>query len=121
MRGLQQGRGSLGRTEPSQQLEIELANYANSKQNNGSPGRTRTCDKSVNSRLLYQLSYRGTPGRESTGWRGDRNVGCGPGRGYWPGVATSAGALVPVPEPSGSLAVSSAGALSRPSASMAMT
>jgi hypothetical protein len=26
----------------------------------GSPGKTRTCDKSVNSRLLYQLSYRGT-------------------------------------------------------------
>ena len=25
----------------------------------GSPGKTRTCDKSVNSRLLYQLSYRG--------------------------------------------------------------
>ncbi len=27
---------------------------------NGSPGRTRTCDQPVNSRLLYQLSYRGT-------------------------------------------------------------
>src|SRR5207249_12097265 len=26
----------------------------------GSPGRTRTCDQSVNSRSLYQLSYRGT-------------------------------------------------------------
>ena len=26
----------------------------------GSPGRTRTCDPAVNSRLLYQLSYRGT-------------------------------------------------------------
>ena len=26
----------------------------------GSPGRTRTCDHSVNSRTLYQLSYRGT-------------------------------------------------------------
>lgn len=25
----------------------------------GSPDRTRTCDKSINSRLLYQLSYRG--------------------------------------------------------------
>jgi hypothetical protein len=25
----------------------------------GSPGRTRTCDQPVNSRLLYQLSYRG--------------------------------------------------------------
>ena len=28
----------------------------------GSPGRTRTCDQPVNSRLLYQLSYRGTKG-----------------------------------------------------------
>jgi hypothetical protein len=28
----------------------------------GSPGRTRTCDQPVNSRLLYQLSYRGTRG-----------------------------------------------------------
>ena len=26
----------------------------------GSPGRTRTCDLAVNSRSLYQLSYRGT-------------------------------------------------------------
>ncbi len=26
----------------------------------GSPGKTRTCDQSVNSRPLYQLSYRGT-------------------------------------------------------------
>src|SRR5579862_8382761 len=26
----------------------------------GSPGRTRTCDPPVNSRLLYQLSYRGS-------------------------------------------------------------
>ena len=25
----------------------------------GSPSRTRTCDKAINSRLLYQLSYRG--------------------------------------------------------------
>ena len=24
-----------------------------------SPGKTRTCDKAVNNRLLYQLSYRG--------------------------------------------------------------
>ena len=28
-------------------------------QTNGSPGGTRTPDKAVNSRLLYQLSYRG--------------------------------------------------------------
>ena len=27
---------------------------------NGSAGRTRTCDKVVNSHLLYQLSYRGS-------------------------------------------------------------
>ena len=27
---------------------------------NGSPGRTRTGDPAVNSRLLYQLSYRGS-------------------------------------------------------------
>lgn len=27
----------------------------------GSPGRTRTSDKAVNSRSLYQLSYRGSP------------------------------------------------------------
>ena len=29
----------------------------------GSPSRTRTCDKAINSRLLYQLSYRGSRGR----------------------------------------------------------
>ncbi len=28
----------------------------------GSPSRTRTCDKAINSRLLYQLSYRGSVG-----------------------------------------------------------
>ena len=28
----------------------------------GSPSRTRTCDRAVNSRLLYQLSYRGSLG-----------------------------------------------------------
>ena len=27
----------------------------------GSPSRARTCDNSINSRMLYQLSYRGTP------------------------------------------------------------
>jgi hypothetical protein len=42
----------------------------------GSPGRTRTCDKAVNSRLLYQLSYRGTMlGRpEFRAWQGLRNA-----------------------------------------------
>src|SRR5215467_5315309 len=33
----------------------------------GSPGRTRTCDQPVNSRLLYQLSYRGTEGQLEEG------------------------------------------------------
>ena len=33
----------------------------------GSPDRTRTCDKVVNSHLLYQLSYRGL------GWRIDHS------------------------------------------------
>src|SRR5579872_1742540 len=28
--------------------------------NVGSPSRTRTCDHSINSRMLYQLSYRGS-------------------------------------------------------------
>ena len=32
----------------------------NPKGGNGSPSRTRTCDTAVNSRLLYQLSYRGS-------------------------------------------------------------
>ena len=26
----------------------------------GSPSKTRTCDKAINSRLLYRLSYQGT-------------------------------------------------------------
>jgi hypothetical protein len=30
-----------------------------SLQDNGSPSRTRTCDNSINSRVLYQLSYQG--------------------------------------------------------------
>ncbi len=42
------------------------SNRMSQKRKDGSPGRTRTCDKSVNSRLLYQLSYRGTPADEST-------------------------------------------------------
>ena len=33
-------------------------------QNYGSPGRTRTADRVVNSHLLYQLSYRGSAERE---------------------------------------------------------
>jgi hypothetical protein len=31
-----------------------------SKNKNGSPNRIRTCDTTVNSRMLYQLSYQGT-------------------------------------------------------------
>lgn len=34
----------------------------------GSPSRTRTCDKAINSRLLYQLSYRGSRSCLYTGW-----------------------------------------------------
>ena len=34
-----------------------VANYLKSC---GSPSRTRTCDHSINSRMLYQLSYRGS-------------------------------------------------------------
>src|SRR5665213_2481773 len=46
----------------------------------GSPGRTRTCDKSVNSRLLYQLSYRGIGRRRAAirRGRGSIKLGCGP-------------------------------------------
>lgn len=33
----------------------------------GSGGKTRTCDKSVNSRLLYQLSYAGSGVEARTG------------------------------------------------------
>ena len=40
---------------------------------NSSRGRTRTCDKTVNSRLLYQLSYAGMDGSASKNGPG----GCG--------------------------------------------
>jgi len=33
--------------------------YRLSYGSNGSPNRTRTCDNSINSRVLYQLSYQG--------------------------------------------------------------
>lgn len=36
----------------------------------GSPSRTRTYDRAINSRLLYQLSYRGSRGRYITGFPG---------------------------------------------------
>ena len=35
------------------------------RQEDGSPGRTRTSDPAVNSRLLYRLSYRGISGSYS--------------------------------------------------------
>jgi transposase len=41
----------------------QRSEHANAAITSGSPGRTRTCDKAVNSRLLYQLSYRGTMAR----------------------------------------------------------
>ena len=37
----------------------------------GSPGRTRTADKVVNSHPLYQLSYRGMSGAMRMVWLGD--------------------------------------------------
>jgi hypothetical protein len=40
--------------------------FCSTQEGSGSPSRTRTCDKAINSRLLYQLSYRGTRGREDT-------------------------------------------------------
>ena len=49
------------RPRPSEARDARRA----AKRANGSPGRTRTCDKAVNSRLLYQLSYRGTDAREA--------------------------------------------------------
>ena len=44
----------------------------------GSPGRTRTCDKSVNSRLLYQLSYRGMRRRMAAIRRGRGSIKLAP-------------------------------------------
>ena len=48
------------------------------KPKRGSSGRTRTCDKSVNSRLLYQLSYRGSATLKDGGYRlgGGRDQAC---------------------------------------------
>ena len=39
------------------------------KRGAGSSGRTRTCDKSVNSRLLYQLSYPGSGPSRAAGYK----------------------------------------------------
>ena len=43
---------------PRQHRQIEIGKV-------GSPGRTRTSDPAVNSRLLYQLSYRGSGQRDT--------------------------------------------------------
>src|SRR5208337_2200051 len=40
-----------------------VATRSNWDAGGGSPSRTRTCDHSINSRMLYQLSYRGSAGR----------------------------------------------------------
>ena len=54
----------LGRTYWRGSLPTEdnkgLRERSRRSRDGGSPGRTRTCDQPVNSRLLYQLSYRGT-------------------------------------------------------------
>ncbi len=41
-----------------------------------SPGRTRTYDPAVNSRLLYQLSYRGVADTDLPGGKSSQNVSC---------------------------------------------
>ena len=41
-----------------------------------SPGRTRTYDPAVNSRLLYQLSYRGVANAELPEGKSSQNVSC---------------------------------------------
>ena len=41
-----------------------------------SPGRTRTYDPAVNSRLLYQLSYRGVAYTDLPGRKSSQNVSC---------------------------------------------
>ncbi len=46
------------------------ARSANPQEGGGSPSRTRTYDKPVNSRLLYQLSYRGTRAPKGSAGRG---------------------------------------------------
>ena len=61
----------------------------------GSPSRTRTCDKAINSRLLYQLSYRGPRrGLYTRLWRDARPLRIFVGFVYglasvWPPVAES--------------------------------
>ena len=40
----------------------------------GSPGRTRTADRVVNSHLLYQLSYRGISAIQTARWNGTESI-----------------------------------------------
>ncbi len=44
-------------------LECRELLWMDWKKADGSPSRARTCDKAINSRLLYQLSYRGSARR----------------------------------------------------------
>ena len=56
-------------------VKERLANIIISmKGKDGSPSKTRTCDKAVNSRLLYQLSYRGTVAFVSAYNKGDTDL-----------------------------------------------
>ena len=52
-----------GATRPSylRWMRTPKVREGRTRDRNGSPGRTRTSDKAVNSRLLYQLSYWGSP------------------------------------------------------------
>ncbi len=65
-RGRSEKKGRAGartpKTEPSECRVLPMVS-------NGSPGRTRTADKVVNSHLLYQLSYRGIAGFIGPTWR----------------------------------------------------
>ena len=63
----------LAETTLAVEKERAVGGIANGPISVGSPGRTRTSDKAVNSRLLYQLSYRG-PVRPS-GRRTMRDIG----------------------------------------------
>ena len=69
-----------------------------SRKGSGSPSKTRTCDKSVNSRLLYQLSYRGSWVKGNPGGGGVKLGGGLPGAGVgggdvvgWEGVEVEVG------------------------------
>ena len=53
-------RQSMKSSKPINNYGLSYRNGGFIGESGGSPGRTRTCDQPVNSRLLYQLSYRGT-------------------------------------------------------------